>query len=131
MRNVLVVEQPNPIMDMNITPLIDVMLVLLIMFIITIPIQTHAVRIDLPVPCPHCLEVHHDVNTVMISPTDQIAWNGIPISQADLSALLRNSQQMQSLPELHLRPDAEARYEVVQGARQECLMRPPLDPDPG
>jgi biopolymer transport protein ExbD len=97
---------------MNTTPLIDVMLVLLIMFIITIPAQTHAVELDLPT-CVGCPKPDATVNTVTIGSAEQIAWNGVPISKQNLGALLRETQQMQPSAELHLRPDPEARYGTV------------------
>jgi biopolymer transport protein ExbD len=98
---------------MNTTPLIDVMLVLLIMFIITIPIQTHAVKLDLPTACTNCPTIQSTANTVTISADSQIAWNGTPIAQADLGFMLRRTQQMASSPELHLRPDPGARFVAV------------------
>lgn len=105
----------EPMMDINTTPLIDVMLVLLIMFIITIPIQTHAVKIDLPVqtdtnnPPP----IDPVKNTVNVSADGKILWNGAPVTQPQLRAYLEQTQQMSPIPELHLQPDATARYELV------------------
>ena len=105
----------EPMLDVNVTPLIDVMLVLLIMFIITIPIQTHAVKLDLPVnqqnqPPPPIDPVK---NKVVINAQDQILWNGAPVSMQQLRAYLDTTQQMNPIPELHLQPDATARYETV------------------
>jgi biopolymer transport protein ExbD len=101
--------------DMNVTPLIDVMLVLLIMFIITIPIQTHAVKLDLPVNQPNQPPPPIDPikNIVTINAQDQILWNGAPVSKPQLRAYLDQTQQMNPIPELHLQPDATARYEIV------------------
>jgi biopolymer transport protein ExbD len=105
----------EPMMDINTTPLIDVMLVLLIMFIITIPIQTHAVKLDLPVqqanPPPQVIEPIK--NIVSINAQDQVLWNGTPVTMVQLRAYLDTTQQMNPIPELHLQPDATARYEVV------------------
>jgi biopolymer transport protein ExbD len=112
MRRDTALENTNPLIDMNTTPLIDVMLVLLIMFIITIPIQTHAVKLDLPA-CAGCPVPRTTVNTVTIDPADRIAWNDTPISKRELSAILLQTQQMKPSPELHLRPDAKARYGTV------------------
>lgn len=105
----------EPMMDINTTPLIDVMLVLLIMFIITIPIQTHAVKLDLPVNQPNqpIPPIEPIKNTVSINAQDQILWNGNPVSQEQLRQYLEITQQMNPIPELHLQPDATARYEVV------------------
>ena len=105
----------EPMIDMNVTPLIDVMLVLLIMFIITIPIQTHAVKLDLPVNQPNQKPPPIDPikNTVVVNAQDQILWNGNPVSQQQLRSYLDVTQQMNPVPELHLQPDATARYETV------------------
>jgi len=105
----------EPMLDVNVTPLIDVMLVLLIMFIITIPIQTHAVKLDLPVnqPNPPPIVVDPVKNVVTINKEDQILWNGGPVSMQQLRAYLDTTQQMNPIPELHLQPDSTARYEVV------------------
>ena len=105
----------EPMLDVNVTPLIDVMLVLLIMFIITIPIQTHAVKLDLPVqqtnqPPPPIDPIK---NKVVITKENQILWNGSQVSPQQLRAYLDQTQQMSPIPELHLQPDATARYELV------------------
>jgi len=105
----------EPMMDINMTPLIDVMLVLLIMFIITIPIQTHAVKLDLPVdntnnPPPPIDPVK---NKVVITAAGQILWNGAAVNQDQLRQYLELSQQMNPIPELHLQPEPEARYVLV------------------
>ena len=105
----------EPMMDMNVTPLIDVMLVLLIMFIITIPIQTHAVKLDMPVkqqnqPPPPIDPVK---NVLSVNAQDQVLWNGSPVSLTQLRSYLDTTQQMNPIPELHLQPDATARYVIV------------------
>ena len=105
----------EPMMDINTTPLIDVMLVLLIMFIITIPIQTHAVKLDLPVdqqntPPPPVDPVK---NKVVITAGGQILWNGAAVNPQQLRQYLDVTQQMDPVPELHLQPEPEARYELV------------------
>ena len=108
-------ESGEPMMDINTTPLIDVMLVLLIMFIITIPIQTHAVKIDLPVnqPNPPPVIIQPQKNIVVVSANGQILWNGNPVTKEQLRQYLEVTQQMNPIPELHLQPDATARYELV------------------
>ncbi|MBV8908636.1 MAG: biopolymer transporter ExbD [Sphingomonas sp.] len=105
----------EPMLDVNVTPLIDVMLVLLIMFIITIPIQTHAVKIDLPVNQPNQPPPPVDPvkNVLSINAQDQVLWNGSPVTLTQLRSYLDTTQQMNPIPELHLQPDATARYEVV------------------
>ena len=105
----------EPMLDVNVTPLIDVMLVLLIMFIITIPIQTHAVKLDLPVNQPNQPPPPIDPvkNVLSINAQDQVLWNGAPVTFPQLRSYLDTTQQMNPVPELHLQPDATARYEIV------------------
>src|SRR3954452_7655364 len=107
--------QGEPMIDINVTPLIDVMLVLLIMFIITIPIQTHAVKLDLPVNQPNQPPPPIDPikNIVVVSAQGQILWNGAPVTKPQLRQYLDTTQQMNPIPELHLQPDSTARYELV------------------
>ena len=105
----------EPMMDINTTPLIDVMLVLLIMFIITIPPQTHAVKLDLPQdqtnqPPP---PVDPIKNKIVITQAGAVLWNGAPVNLTQLRQYLDVTQQMDPIPELHLQPEPEARYEVV------------------
>ncbi|HKP33890.1 MAG TPA: biopolymer transporter ExbD [Sphingomicrobium sp.] len=107
------VAEPSPILEMNTTPLIDVMLVLLIMLIITIPIQSHAVKLDLPGARPPAPQPQAIKNLVEITRDGSILWNGQPITQDGLKYDLRLTQQMEPLPELHLRPAPDARYETV------------------
>ena len=105
----------EPMMDINTTPLIDVMLVLLIMFIITIPIQTHAVKLDLPVNNQNQTPPPIDPvkNKIVIDPAGTVTWNGTPVNEVQLRQFLDLTQQMTPIPELHLQPHPEARYEVV------------------
>ncbi len=105
----------EPMMDMNVVPLIDVLLVLLIMFIITIPVQSHAVKLDLPVNQPNQTPPPIDPvkNKVVITTAGAILWNGTPVNQQQLRQYLDISQQMNPLPELHLQPEPTARYELV------------------
>ena len=105
----------EPMMDINTTPLIDVMLVLLIMFIITIPIQTHAVKLDLPVDDPNSVPPPVDPikNKIVVEPTGAVMWNGEQVDLGRLRQLLDFSTTMNPVPELHLQPHPEARYETV------------------
>ena len=105
----------EPMMEINTTPLIDVMLVLLIMFIITIPPQTHAVKLDLPQdttnqPPPPIDPVK---NKIVVTQPGAILWNGAPVNLTQLRQYLDVTQQMDPIPELHLQPEPEARYVVV------------------
>ena len=103
-------DDGEPMVEMNTTPLIDVMLVLLIMFIITIPIQTHAVKIDLPQNAPPSDSVIDPVkNKVAIDAGGVITWNGSPIDLLTLRQYLRLPVE----PELQFQPDAQTRYVVV------------------
>lgn len=107
-------DDGSPMMEINTTPLIDVMLVLLIMFIITIPIQTHAVKVDLPVnsntnPPP----VDAQKNKVVIDAQGTVTWNGVPVDDATLEQFLEQTKNIQPEPELHFQPLPDARYEVV------------------
>jgi biopolymer transport protein ExbD len=113
MRRPATIDTAIPIAGINTTPLIDVLLVLLVMFIITIPMQTHAVKLDLPTGPPPAVPFNPVVNELGITKSGVIRWNGAPMSEDRLGATLRLSQQMKPIPELHLRPDAEARYEAV------------------
>ena len=106
----------EPMMDINTTPLIDVMLVLLIMFIITIPVQTHAVKLDLPVndqSNPNPPPIDPVKNKVTINPAGTVFWNGAPVTLPVLKQYLDLTQSMNPVPELHLQPDPQARYDVV------------------
>ena len=108
-------ESAEPMMDINTTPLIDIMLVLLIMFIITIPVQTHAVKLDLPqnqanqTPPP----VDPVKNKIVIMPNDVVLWNGTPVDMVTLRQYLDITTTMTPTPELHLQPHPDARYEMV------------------
>ncbi|MGU3390652.1 ExbD/TolR family protein [Sphingomonas sp. M1A8_2b] len=108
-------EDDGPMMEMNMTPLIDVLLVLLIMFIITIPIQTHAVKVDLPVNSKNQPQnpVDPQKNKISIDPAGVVAWNGAPVDEVTLRQYLDQSAGMTPEPELHFQPDPQARYEVV------------------
>ena len=105
-------ESGEPMMDINTTPLIDVMLVLLIMLIITIPVQTHAVKLDLPVNQPNNTPPPVDPlkNRLSITVAGDVTWNGSPVSLQQLRQYLDISQQMNPIPELHMQPEPDAPY---------------------
>ena len=105
----------EPMMEINTTPLIDVMLVLLIMFIITLPVMTHAVKLDMPRP---------NVNQPPPDPNDQpikldidwdgtIIWNGSVVQLDQLEGYFRTEAAKNPQPELHVRPDRRANYDTV------------------
>jgi biopolymer transport protein ExbD len=102
-----------PMMEMNMTPLIDVLLVLLIVFIMSIPIATHAVAIDLPQASPPTDIIVEPVkNKIVLTTDNQILWNGNPITDNNLVSLLTQSRTMQPEPELQFEPEAQASYEL-------------------
>jgi biopolymer transport protein ExbD len=105
----------EPMMDINTTPLIDVMLVLLIMFIITIPIQTHAVKLDLPVNTPNQTPppINPVKNEITIDPAGQVFWNGTPTDMVTLRQYIDLTKNMDPEPELHLQPDPATHYLIV------------------
>ncbi len=106
----------EPVMDINMTPLIDVMLVLLIMFIITIPVMTHAVKLDMPRPNPNSVEppVPPEIIELEIDFDGTILWNGTTVPNF---AVLENyfSQEAGKVPqpELHVRANKRAKYDNV------------------
>ena len=112
MAHMLPAADSAPMSEINTTPLIDVMLVLLIMLIITIPLQTHAVKLDIP-SCDKCPIPDATKNEVVITRGGAILWNGADVGEAGLRYELALTRRMRTAPELHLRPDPEARYEVV------------------
>ena len=104
----------QPMMELNTTPLIDVMLVLLIMFIITIPIQTHAVKVDLPQNSPqNATPIEPEKNKLYIDAEGRVYWNSVQIDDVTLRQYLDASLQRDPEPELHFQPDPQARYDVV------------------
>jgi biopolymer transport protein ExbD len=106
--------EPEVMMDINTTPLIDVMLVLLVMLIITIPIQLHSVNLNMPVGTPPPPLTPPEVLKVDIDDAGRIWWNGEVVSdRATLEDKLHNAALQPVQPEMHLRPDKNAKYEVV------------------
>lgn len=103
----------EPIGTMNTTPLIDVMLVLLIMFIITMPLQTHAVKVGLPAGTPPDTFVNRDFNTVSVTRENAVTWNGAALDLATLRTYLERSKSIKPAPELRIQPDPVARYAKV------------------
>ncbi|HUD28859.1 MAG TPA: biopolymer transporter ExbD [Novosphingobium sp.] len=114
-------DDGSPMMDMNTTPLIDVMLVLLIMFIITIPVATHSIDIDLPVATPPTNEpppLDPVKNKVVLTADDKIMWNGTQIDAVTLNNSLQATTRMTPEPELQFQPEPEASYELSAGVLQ-------------
>jgi len=100
--------------DINTTPLIDVMLVLLIMLIITIPIQTHAVKLNMPVGTPPPPLAPPEVVTIEVDFDGTFIWNGLVLpDRADLELRLQAAAATSVQPEIHLRPNKLVKYEAV------------------
>jgi len=106
-------SEPSAMDEINMTPLIDVMLVLLVMFIITIPLQTHAVKLDLPEDCAKCPLVDALKNKLIVTEEGTILWNGYPVAKPELRSLLARSTRFSPEPELHFQPEANARWDLV------------------
>ncbi len=108
-------DDGSPMMEINTTPLIDVMLVLLIMFIITIPVATHSVDIDLPVANPPDTPpppVLPDKNKVVLTQDNKILWNGNQITDRQLLDNLKLSLTFPVEPELQFEPEENAAYDL-------------------
>jgi biopolymer transport protein ExbD len=104
----------EPMMDINMTPLIDVLLVLLVMFIITIPVMTHAVKLDMPRPTNQPAEqVYPVVIQLEIDFDGTVLWNGTPVTVESLDTYFRREAANDPQPELHIRPNKRASYDVV------------------
>jgi biopolymer transport protein ExbD len=101
-------SDPNAVPVMNTTPLIDVMLVMLIMFVITIPPPTHSVDVDLPADAPSATVLER--NLVTIDTRDVIRWNGEAVDLAELGLLVKRAQDQAEPAAILLEPDAQARY---------------------
>lgn len=109
-------SDPDVMVEMNATPLIDVMLVLLIMLIITIPIQNHAVNLNMPVGDPPPLTEQPQVVTIDVDFDGAVIWNGVVMpDRGSWEAKLQNigAMPVQAQPEVHLRPNKLVEYKSV------------------
>ncbi len=108
--------EDEPIMDINTTPLIDVMLVLLIMFIITIPIQTHAVKMNMPIPNNQPVKEPRPPIRIDVDFDGTIGWNGVIVSsRGELEQKLLAVASEPDQQEVHLRPNKLVTYKHVAG----------------
>ncbi len=103
----------QPMSEINTTPLVDVMLVLLVIFIITAPLLTHAVKIDLPQATSQPLPEKPQVISLAIDATGKTYWNDAPIEQAMLKSRLEEAAKQTPQPELQIRADKETRYQLL------------------
>ena len=106
----------QPMCDINTTPLIDVMLVLLVTLIVTLPVMTHTVKLDMPNPNnqPPPPPTPPEVIDLEIDSDGTVVWNGTPVSGIDqLESYFRNEAVKDPQPEIHLRPDRRAKYDIV------------------
>jgi biopolymer transport protein ExbD len=102
-----------PMAEINMTPLIDVMLVLLVIFIITAPLFTHAIRLDLPKVASQAARETPETITLSIDETGKLYWNDKPIAFEQMREQFVAEGQRATAPELHLRASRETRYEVI------------------
>jgi biopolymer transport protein ExbD len=120
--------------EINMTPLVDVMLVLLIIFIITVPVMKHAVKIDLPHASNQPQDAKPQTIRLSVDAQGQYYWNEAPVAFADLGAQLSAEAVKQPQPELHIRGDKSVRYEHVvlamSAARQAGLKKIGFVTDP-
>ena len=127
--NAGVVRDGEPLSEINTTPLIDVMLVLLIMLIVTLDPPALAVKLDTPVPPkePILDPVRPDVITVEIDFDGEFVWNGVPVSQEELEARFRSEATREPQPEIHIQPHRLAKYgaaaHVMSSAQRNHLTR--------
>lgn len=102
-----------PMSEINTTPLVDVMLVLLVIFIITAPLLTHAVKIDLPHASSQPLPEKPEVISLSIDAAGKMYWNDAPLVQGELKVKLVQIANQTPQPELNVRADKETRYQVL------------------
>lgn len=106
-------DHSAPMNEINMIPLIDVMLVLLVIFIITAPLLTHAVKIDLPQASSQPLPEKPEVISVAIDGSGRMYWNDVPMVQGELAVKLQQAAVQEPQPELHIRADKETRYQLL------------------
>ena len=104
--------EPEVLMEINTTPLIDVMLVLLVMLIITIPIQLHAVNLDMPVGAPPTNDIKPPKIQIDIDENSVVYWQGEAVDAATLEVNMATISQEAAQPEVHIRPNKASQYAV-------------------
>ncbi len=103
----------SPMAEINVTPMVDVMLVLLVIFIITAPLFTHAVKLDLPNAQSTAAPEKPETITLSINAEGKLFWNNAEINEPELMQRFAIAAQKKPAPELHLRADKSTRYEVI------------------
>ena len=104
--------EPEVMMEINTTPLIDVMLVLLVMLIITIPIQLHSVNLEMPVGAPPTSLIKPEKIQIDIDEQSVVYWQGLPVTAQELDAKMKAISRQEPQPEVHIRPNKISRYAV-------------------
>lgn len=104
---------PKDVAEINMIPLIDVMLVLLVIFIITAPLLTHAVKVDLPVAKSLPNEVKPETINLSIKADGTVYWNAVEVDQAEWLARMERAASQVTQPEIHIRADGELAYRHV------------------
>jgi len=105
--------ESTPMAEINMIPLIDVMLVLLVIFIITAPLLTHAVKLDLPKASSHPNLTKPDHIAVSITADGALFWNGERVERSELRQRLAAASRQQPQPEVHLRADRDTHYQAI------------------
>jgi biopolymer transport protein ExbD len=105
-------SEPEVMMDINTTPLIDVMLVLLVMLIITIPIQLHSVTLEMPVGAPPTNLIKPEKIQIDIDERSTVYWQGLPVNAAELDEKMKTVAVLNPQPEVHVRPNKTSSYAV-------------------
>ncbi|MBV8666517.1 MAG: biopolymer transporter ExbD [Burkholderiaceae bacterium] len=106
-------KTPAPMSEINVTPMVDVMLVLLVIFIITAPLFTHSIKLDLPSAQSAQTQEKPETISLSIDAAGRIFWDKDQISQTELNTRLAAAARKQPQPELQLRADKSTRYEVI------------------
>ncbi len=105
-------DEPEVLMEINTTPLIDVMLVLLVMLIITIPIQLHSVNLEMPVGTPPVNNIKPEKIQIDIDDKSTVYWQGLPVTAQELEFKMIETSRAAVQPEIHVRPNKAASYAV-------------------
>jgi biopolymer transport protein ExbD len=103
----------QPMAEINTTPMVDIMLVLLVIFIITAPLLTHAVKVDLPQTNGKPQPEKPEIITLSIDKSGSLFWDDKPMAKSELSTRLQQIMDKEPQPELHLRADKETRYQIL------------------